>query len=459
MTGQTIEFDEGQLSDDDVYDAVDLISESDDDADPDSVERVEEQNIIGSEEENDLMGDGKDTSVSRSELPDHGVDATDWQGFGLEDAESHAQMNSYFESEMEVGNAASAVDPVLDRAASEVVSEGKRVRFHEEVLYSASISSVVDYSSDDGDHFGGPFIQQDQLHPRFRSLIENDRDDDMDTFMGGADYMKGHWTNRNSEHLGLDINMDHDQSDCSEGSSSGYESKFFLCNVLALSLLISFRTIADEGETTDEDLPPPQSIASTRSVFRRLSIDAEDDDGEYDSNRIRAALNGSRPRRLGPSLGSWVTDPSKPIAVIDSTGKRMVIYPALLPIENEQDSSDSGSNNDRSSPAKAFAPVAELSRGGFDHTTGAFYPFIDPDTDDSMDEMEHEEEDDDEIMLRIEDFIDFGDSDDDGDDEREQNDEELDDGVLRGGERSKEVFWEGPRVEFRPDCRIELLAE
>lgn len=215
--------------------------------------------------------------------------------------------------------------------------------------------------------------------------------------------------------------------------------------------------LADEGETTDEDLPPPQSIASTRAVFRRMSIDA-DEDGEYDSNRIRATLNGSRPRRLGPSLGSWITDPSKPIAVIDSTGKRMVIYPALLPTENEQGSSDSDSTKAGSSRAKMFAPGAQLSRGGLVHTPGAFYPFIDSDTDDTMDEMSHE--DDDEIMLKIEDFIDFGDTDDDADDDGEQNDdEELGDAVLRDQGKLKEVLWEGPGVEFRPDCRIELLAK
>ncbi|KAI9791286.1 MAG: hypothetical protein M1816_004067 [Peltula sp. TS41687] len=460
MAGRAMGFDEGgQVSDDDsIYDAVDLISESDDDADPDTVERVEEQNIIGSEEEeNDMTtmpaaAAGEDVSVvlRRTELPDHGIDATDWQGFGdLDDPEPYAApMNSYFESEMEVGNAASAVDPVLDRAASEVISEGKRVRFHDEVHFSANVSSVMDYSSDEGDHFGGPFVHEDELHPRFRSLIANERDDvEMDTFMGGEDYMKGHWANGNSGQLELDVDMDHVQSESSEGSSSGYET--------------------DEGETTDEDLPPPNSIASTRAVFRRMSDEDDDDDGEYDSNRIRATLNGARPRGLGPSLGSWVTDPSKPIAVIDNTGKRMIIYPALLPLADEPASSGSGSGsgsgsiNDEASPIRAFAPGVELALGGLEHASGAIFPFIDDsDTDDSMHgEMEHEP-DDDEIMLKIEDFIDFGDSDDDGDDEQDRNDEELDGRVMRAEETSKEVvFWEGPRVEFRPERRMEVLAE
>ena len=33
-------------------------------------------------------------------------------------------------------------------------------------------------------------------------------------------------------------------------------------------------------------------------------------------------------RRRGPTMGSWIADPTKPIAIIDSTGKHMVIYPA-----------------------------------------------------------------------------------------------------------------------------------
>lgn len=221
-----VDDDAGQPSDDEVYNDVDLISDSDD-ADPDTVERAEEQNIIGSEEENDV-GLREVTSVTGSDVHDHGQgeDPSDWEGFGMDDADPHAHMNSYFESEMDVGNAAGALDPVLDRAASEVVSEGKRVRFHEEVLYSASISSVVD-SSDDGEHYGGLFVQQDELHPRFRSLIENDRDDDMGPFMAAGHYAQRHWTNGRSNHHGLDIDMEEDgASECSEGSSSGYESTF-----------------------------------------------------------------------------------------------------------------------------------------------------------------------------------------------------------------------------------------
>lgn len=163
---------------------------------------------------------------------------------------------------------------------------------------------------------------------------------------------------------------------------------------------------ADEGETTDEDLPPPQSIASTRSVLGRRSV--QSDDSEYDATEVRR----TRSRRLGPSLCSWATDPSKPIAVVDSTGKRIIIYPALRPPPTM-----TTTNNVADSAPDALYPF----------TDSALYPFIDADSDsgDSMgssegdgdDDDDDQEEDEGEMLLRLDDFIDFGDSDDDDDGE------------------------------------------
>ena len=163
-------------------------------------------------------------------------------------------------------------------------------------------------------------------------------------------------------------------------------------------------------------------------------------------------------------MGSWIADPDKPIAVIDSTGKRMVIYPALRQagtdrsmvggLADSQSSTVSGSpqrthvglygdmdtQHNSVSSSEQLTPVISSSTrvmmgapydGRFENeylVSGqalgppeAFYPFMSVDEHVAAQPLEEDDDDDDddEIMLNVNDFIDFGDgssdSEDDGD--------------------------------------------
>ena len=181
-----VETADGTSSDDEVYDAVDLISDSEDDET--TVELDEEQNIICSEEEIDTVPAG-DSMQKRGSLDDDDdnirVDNEDGskelkanlQGSRIlgrvppSDAEC-AYMNPYFANEMEMFNAAN----VCERTQSTAFPETKHVHFQDEIFDSDGSCSVT--SSDDESGLLGPFMCQDQLDPDFRSLIENDEDED-----------------------------------------------------------------------------------------------------------------------------------------------------------------------------------------------------------------------------------------------------------------------------------------
>jgi hypothetical protein len=209
---------------------------------------------------------------------------------------------------------------------------------------------------------------------------------------------------------------------------------------------------ADDGDTTDEDLPPPPTITRTRSVLRRPSTSSIDGDASNIAT-FRRAMRPPPSRRFGPSLCSWVADPSKPIAVIDSTGKRMLIIPARKSVDPSVDSfgfASSTSTTANTSPQTPFArlhedsdnersdssgqgvPIAgsgaNLMMGGLLHAPNAdfirggqilgppeaFYPFTTMRADGTI---EDDYDEDDENLWDVNDLIDFGDgssSDDEG---------------------------------------------
>ena len=158
----------------------------------------------------------------------------------------------------------------------------------------------------------------------------------------------------------------------------------------------------------------------------------------------------SNARRHGPSIGSWIADPTKPIAIVDKTGKNMVFYPAQRPTKsiasvgtfssaNASPSKPSiglatsvyDSENDRSdtstqammvqSPANLmmsglFGKGSNLERVFAAPVVGppeAFYPWrtVDSNGDVVEDDDEYDEYDEDglDATLNIRDFIDFGD--------------------------------------------------
>ncbi|KAI9811302.1 MAG: hypothetical protein M1832_000916 [Thelocarpon impressellum] len=454
----------GTSDDDAAYKAVDLISDSDSD-EPD-VEEAEERNII------DEAASSAAGTAALPCSPPPSV-ASDWEGFEIPDplfsaegGDPYSQDNPYFADELELYNVANA----LDRDSPVPAPESKRVRFQDDVACSDSPSSVT--TDGDEDVFPDLFMQQDLLDPQFRQMIENDQDND-DGGSGGsnASYwdLRGSdgspandpvalsdpmdlgnplvlgddanlgkttplWPNRATEGLDRSVLERQEDPESAQGSSSGYET--------------------DDGETTDEDLPPPQCIARTRSVLRRPSTSSLAPADDTDAGSFRKALQRSLPRRrLGPALGSWIADPCKPVAFVDSTGKRMVIYPALRPARKAQHVSSgpsSGSSTMNTSPQTPSARLADdgaTPRYDFSHQLyspsganlsitsllhrahthaflhagqilgppEAFYPFRSVTTDGRLEEVEEfyeddDDDDDEETMLNIKDFIDFGDT-------------------------------------------------
>jgi len=264
------------------------------------------------------------------------------------------------------------------------------------------------------------FLQQDCLDPTLRRMIENDNDTwgshkpRFDDIFGEMDFSPT-------------TNIYHVESDAVSDGSSGYES--------------------DDGETTDEDLPPPATITHPRSILRRDSTASLAIPGDAGSQQ-------PVPRRRGPIMGTFIADPSKPVALVDCTGKHLVIIPAYASsrhdwLESATNSLCGTANNspraatmhlvDESdtdaivSPTTMFSSSANLMMTalGNDATPGgqvlgppeAFYPSRTFTVDSSFED--DDDDDDDEAMLNVDDFIDFGNGSSDEEIEKPSDEEDL----------------------------------
>ncbi|KAL3482307.1 hypothetical protein BJX99DRAFT_216770 [Aspergillus californicus] len=389
-------------SSDDVYAAVDYISDGDDE--DQDVEILEELMILESEDEHDLGGTMKSSAGDTHDWASSNVFSDDLFFSSAPFFDEH-QLYSAMEAfgETDVASETAVETPVP-----------RRVHFEED---SDSSSGSDSYTEDE---VPGDFLQQDSLDPQLRRMIESDNNElvrhssrrQSDEIYGDSDY--GH------------SNIYHVESDAaaaSEGTLSGYET--------------------DDGDTTDEDLPPPATITHPRSILRR------------DSSASLAPGVEEKPepmarRRRGPLMGTFVADPHKPVALVDCTGKHLVIIPAYSSsrhdwLESAATSACGTANNsprattmhliDESdtdalvSPNMDYSPMLASSANlmmtalGNDIAPGgqvmgppeAFYPSRDFAIDSSFEE--DEEDDDPEAKLNVDDFIDFGDgsSDDDSD--------------------------------------------
>ncbi|KAL8795428.1 MAG: hypothetical protein Q9195_002017 [Heterodermia aff. obscurata] len=97
--------------------------------------------------------------------------------------------------------------------------------------------------------------------------------------------------------------LDGRSNDADSQSSSGYES--------------------DYGETTDEDDIP--ASARPEALIRRSSATTT----KTSSATSTPVRKSGQP--WGPKLGSWCIDPTKPLAIVDSCGKRLLVCPARRP--------------------------------------------------------------------------------------------------------------------------------
>ncbi|KAJ5722468.1 hypothetical protein N7488_000503 [Penicillium malachiteum] len=388
-------------SSDDVYAAVDYISDAEDEEQ--DVEKLEEMMIMETARDHRILPTSEASHDQWNETEFFGDSMILPAASFFDDEQLYSAMETFGETDM----ASEAVETPVAR----------RVHFEERS------DSSSDSDSHTEDEIPSDFLQQDSLDPQLRRMIENDNENhrshrrQSEEIFGDADY--GH------------ANIYHVESDgTSEGSLSGYET--------------------DDGDTTDEDLPPPATITHPRSLLRRDSTDSLVAPSDDKTVNI--------PRRRGPIMGTFVADPHKPVALVDCTGKHLVIIPAYASsrhdwLESAANSMPGTANNsprqttlqliDESdtdamaspnhidfSPMLASSANLMMTALGNDLTPGgqvmgppeAFYPSRDFAIDSSF---EDDEEDDPESALNVDDFIDFGNGSSDEEDMGNLDDEAL----------------------------------
>lgn len=198
--------------------------------------------------------------------------------------------------------------------------------------------------------------------------------------------------------------------------------------------------LADYGETTDEDDVPASATARPQALMRRPSASM------VDAASAKPTSAQTPPtQRWGPRMGSWCIDPTKPLAIVDSCGKKILVCPARRPKKPDrvfEHILGSGNTSANTSPRARLSNLAtvpytsdidrsEASSQGlvspiFGHSLAPGFGIanngIFPDDTDEMgflddhallyDDDEDNDDDDPEAGINIEDLIDFGDEDD-----------------------------------------------
>ena len=210
-------------SDDDDYNGVDLISDSEEE-DP-TVEQLEERIIIDSEEENTNEWTSPIIQADPTSFSSDG-----WEGFGLGDGMFLEDVPFFDEQIGRTDPAVLATEiEMFDtapffRASVDPSPPPRRVHFADAVQHHSDSTST--FASDfDEDTFPDMFLQQENLDPAFRQMIENENDgDDGQSITDGE---KSYWVYDEQEDGRLEQKEnDSENSDDSYGSSSGYESGF-----------------------------------------------------------------------------------------------------------------------------------------------------------------------------------------------------------------------------------------
>jgi hypothetical protein len=184
---------------------------------------------------------------------------------------------------------------------------------------------------------------------------------------------------------------------------------------------------SDDGTTTEEEPEPLHSVSAPKKMLELRSTSPIPEG----VRPRRLAMPRTRPQasssRRGPVLGTWIADPSKPIAVVDKTG-RVKYYS----VQNKTyDALESTMSSAQSSPQRSFVPLARpQSAGAISQsahfgsnmtsqvtspgngvdllTSDTFLP-LELDTSAFFDDFDDEDEDEIENSLKIDDLIDFGD--------------------------------------------------
>ncbi|KAL8933591.1 MAG: hypothetical protein Q9211_005698 [Gyalolechia sp. 1 TL-2023] len=301
---------DGVVSDDDDYTGVDLISESGDE-EP-AVEHLEEKAIIESEEDN--LGRSLPLSPPNSPLDGFSVFSTELGNTDLslspwltEDPFFAEQINL-----LDRGDFAYDADyyghaNVLDASIGVEDAPRRRVRFAEPLMLPSEDETAGSLNSNDVGSSSRQITingsNNDEVH------LAEDPQSSFDTATWGeparlASRQPDAFSSKNFEPA------DNDDVESSVGSSSGYET--------------------DQGETTEEEDVPASATTRPSALLRHSSSDL--------NNRLAAQPLPKAPtsklppgHRWGPTLGSWVADPTKPIAVVASSGTQLIVYPAQRP--------------------------------------------------------------------------------------------------------------------------------
>ncbi|KAI9890933.1 MAG: hypothetical protein M1814_003432 [Vezdaea aestivalis] len=402
-------------SDDDLYNRVDLISESDDD-DPD-IEKAEERLIIDSEEE-DAFRLGLDFNLSSSPiLTRTGQDSTDFDNpIHPSDSVLFSDVR-FFEDQYQRLNYHRADTPDFNlrfmrrsRSPMPPTKPKGRVRF-EEIERPRSSDNSTETSEDEV-----AFIPDNlSIHEPIKYSS---------TYHGTT-----------------------------ENSTDGSDSQWDLRDQYGGFASASSYSEDSGGDTTDEDMPGPPTIIRPRSVLRRPSTSSLDRNGSGSLRAFRRSMRPPPRPKTGPAMGSWVADPYKPIAIIDKTGKKILItakrcVPPYVPTSGSTSSGNSVTNDsphrssfrisaesenecsDSSFVAKVVSANLAFnksikrkfgndisSNGHFMALAEALYASLDDDVDINDDE-------DDENLWDINDILNFGDassSDNDGDGEMDDD--------------------------------------
>lgn len=201
--------------DDDDYNGVDAISESDE---GDARTRQEEDMMLSSQ---NLNADEEEALVRRLSLSSAG---SDFAAFGISSsylfAESPFLQSQFMFDELESDNVFGGTTPLARKNSEESNDGGRRVRFEDEMDHSDAES--VD-SEQVESFFPDLFVQQDHLDPNFRRVIENDQD----LYLDDASDTGSYWDYDGDELrvLMMDNESSGSDSDLSAGSS-GYECMY-----------------------------------------------------------------------------------------------------------------------------------------------------------------------------------------------------------------------------------------
>lgn len=254
---------------------------------------------------------------------------------------------------------------------------------------------------------------------------------------------------------------------------------------------------------------PASATKRPQALLRQPSLSSLDTDVQAAPSVKSPFKNPGAPAgyRRGPRMGSWIVDSTKPFAVIDSTGENMVICPArrpakvamicasptnsstsnpnitsaalqpmlaTAPYDNEIDpsgfsrqvSTDAilGSETGMKAPIPTYSESQHLNDQTFAYSS-VFFPIEDlPDISTFFDADDRDEDgDDDEELLNVEDFIDFGeDSSEDGEQDESEEMKHFDEGVIsafRRGQKRKLSDSFGRRPSFGVAARRRLIHQ